>query len=44
MPLSWAGAIKNKISGNKRKVQIINGIDGVLETGEMLVVLGPPGR
>ncbi len=25
-------------------MQILNGIDGVLEAGEMLVVLGPPGR
>ena len=24
-------------------MQILNGIDGVLESGEMLVVLGPPG-
>lgn len=44
MPLSWAGALRSKISGRKRKVQILNGIDGVLESGEMLVVLGPPGR
>lgn len=44
MPLAFAGAIKSTISGSKRKVQILNGIDGVLETGEMLVVLGPPGR
>jgi ATP-binding cassette subfamily G (WHITE) protein 2 (PDR) len=43
MPLSWAGAIRDKISGRKRKVQILNGIDGVLDAGEMLVVLGPPG-
>jgi hypothetical protein len=31
MPLSWAGAIRDKISGRKRKVQILNGIDGVLD-------------
>jgi len=44
MPLSWVGSIRDKISGRKRKVQILNGIDGVLDAGEMLVVLGPPGR
>ncbi|ODN86312.1 ATP-binding cassette, subfamily G (WHITE), member 2, PDR [Cryptococcus wingfieldii CBS 7118] len=37
------GAIRDQISGNHRKVQILNGMDGVLEAGEMLVVLGPPG-
>jgi ATP-binding cassette subfamily G (WHITE) protein 2 (PDR) len=29
--------------GRKRKVDILNSFDGLLETGEMLVVLGPPG-
>jgi ABC-type multidrug transport system ATPase subunit len=29
--------------GRKRKVDILNSFDGVLEAGEMLVVLGPPG-
>lgn len=27
----------------KRKIPILHGIDGVLEAGEMLVVLGAPG-
>ena len=31
------------ILGRKRKVQILENVDGVLEAGEMLVVLGPPG-
>jgi ATP-binding cassette subfamily G (WHITE) protein 2 (PDR) len=31
------------VSNRKRKVQILKGVDGVLESGEMLVVLGPPG-
>jgi ATP-binding cassette subfamily G (WHITE) protein 2 (PDR) len=31
-------------ASRKRKVNILNGVDGVLEAGEMLVVLGPPGR
>ena len=41
--LSAASGIRNLVTGRKRKVQILNGIDGVLESGEMLVVLGPPG-
>jgi ATP-binding cassette subfamily G (WHITE) protein 2 (PDR) len=28
----------------QRKIQILRGFDGVLNSGEMLVVLGPPGR
>ncbi|GAA5899638.1 hypothetical protein JCM6882_001172 [Rhodosporidiobolus microsporus] len=44
MPLKAWGAVKGMLSGNKgRKVQILEGLDGVLESGEMLVVLGPPG-
>ncbi|WVQ84194.1 hypothetical protein IAT38_006345 [Cryptococcus sp. DSM 104549] len=35
--------IRNLVTGRKRKVQILNKVDGVLESGEMLVVLGPPG-
>lgn len=31
------------LGNRKRKVQILNSIDGVLDSGEMLVVLGPPG-
>ncbi|GAA5843073.1 hypothetical protein JCM11251_002723 [Rhodosporidiobolus azoricus] len=44
MPLKAWGAIKGLVSRNKgRKVQILEGLDGVLESGDMLVVLGPPG-
>ena len=42
--LSGIGTIRDAITGRKRKVQIINQFDGILEAGEMLVVLGPPGR
>jgi ATP-binding cassette subfamily G (WHITE) protein 2 (PDR) len=42
--LSGIGSIRDAIGGRKRKVQIINQFDGILEAGEMLVVLGPPGR
>ncbi|KAJ9113738.1 ABC multidrug transporter afr2 [Naganishia adeliensis] len=41
--LSGLGNIRDAISGRKRKVQIINQFDGIIEAGEMLVVLGPPG-
>lgn len=42
--LSGLGNIRDAISGRKRKVQIVNQFDGIIEAGEMLVVLGPPGR
>lgn len=45
IPLSLMSSIRDLVDSNrKRKVTILNGIDGVLEAGEMLVVLGPPGR
>jgi hypothetical protein len=30
--------------GKQRKIDILQGLDGVVHDGEMLVVLGPPGR
>ena len=45
IPLSWVSAARTLIQGGrKRRVNILNSVDGVLEAGEMLVVLGPPGR
>jgi ATP-binding cassette subfamily G (WHITE) protein 2 (PDR) len=45
IPLSSLSAARTLIQGNrKKKVNILNSVDGVLEAGEMLVVLGPPGR
>jgi ATP-binding cassette subfamily G (WHITE) protein 2 (PDR) len=45
IPLSLMSSIRDLVDSNrKRKVTILNGMDGVLEAGEMLVVLGPPGR
>lgn len=35
--------MRDLVTGRKRKVQILDNIDGVLDAGEMLVVLGPPG-
>nr|ODN88907.1 ATP-binding cassette transporter [Cryptococcus depauperatus CBS 7855] len=43
LPLAGLGALRDLVSNRKRKVQILNSMDGVLEAGEMLVVLGPPG-
>jgi ATP-binding cassette subfamily G (WHITE) protein 2 (PDR) len=42
--LSGLGAIRDAISSRKRKVEIVRNFDGIVEAGEMLVVLGPPGR
>lgn len=43
LPLAMVNQVRDLVSNRKRKVQILHGVDGVLETGEMLVVLGPPG-
>lgn len=44
LPSMILGGIKSAIGRNKgRKVEILRGFDGILESGEMLVVLGPPG-
>lgn len=43
-PLEIAGLF-NKITGRgKRKIQILRNFDGLVKSGEMLVVLGRPGR
>lgn len=36
--------IKNAFSKNNGKVDILQNLDGVIQPGEMLMVLGPPGR
>ncbi|GAA6009123.1 uncharacterized protein JCM10292_005328 [Rhodotorula paludigena] len=43
LPIKGLGALKSLISHGQRKIQILEGIDGVLEPGDTLVVLGPPG-
>lgn len=43
----WLSVVQNArdlLANRKRKVQILRSIDGVVESGELLVVLGPPGR
>lgn len=43
--LSLFGKAKALLTGNKgRKIDILQNFAGVLKSGEMLVVLGPPGR
>lgn len=44
LPVSWASSAVDFMLGRKQRVQILNSMEGVLEAGEMLVVLGPPGR
>lgn len=42
----WLGAlrlVRKHLGTGKRKVEILRGLDGIVEAGEMLVVLGPPG-
>lgn len=40
-PLSLISSVASLASRKKNKVQILKGFDGVLEAGELLVVLGP---
>ena len=43
--LEVVGAVKKLIGSEKpRKIDILQNLDGVVHSGEMLVVLGPPGR
>jgi predicted ABC-type transport system involved in lysophospholipase L1 biosynthesis ATPase subunit len=44
IPLYATSVARDLVTNNKRKVQILKDMDGVVESGEMLVVLGPPGR
>ncbi len=40
-----AGFAKKLVGlGKPRKIDILQDLDGVVHNGEMLVVLGPPGR
>ncbi len=43
LPFAVGGFMKTIFGGSKTEVQILNNFDGFLESGEMLVVLGPPG-
>lgn len=42
----WLGALgllRKHLRIGKRKIEILRGLDGIVEAGEMLIVLGPPG-
>ena len=41
--LSAAGSIRQLSSSNRQRIDILRNFDGIVRTGEMLVVLGPPG-
>ncbi|KAK5995250.1 ZEB2-regulated ABC transporter 1 [Cladobotryum mycophilum] len=41
--LSTAGAAGDLVSNNRQRIDILREFDGVVNKGEMLVVLGPPG-
>ncbi|KAH0492908.1 hypothetical protein TgHK011_007836 [Trichoderma gracile] len=41
--LSLAGWAKSLISSNKQRIDILRQFDGIVNKGEMLIVLGPPG-
>lgn len=42
--LSIGGMVRNLTGSGKQKVQILNNFNGLVRSGEMLVVLGRPGR
>lgn len=41
--LSLASNLKSVVSSNRQRIDILRQFDGIVRTGEMLVVLGPPG-
>jgi ATP-binding cassette subfamily G (WHITE) protein 2 (PDR) len=41
--LAALGFARKHLGTQKRKIDILAGLDGIVEAGEMLVVLGPPG-
>ncbi|KAI0173090.1 ABC-2 type transporter-domain-containing protein [Hypoxylon sp. FL1284] len=41
--LETAGLVRKAVGVGQRKIDILQGYDGVVHKGEMLVVLGPPG-
>jgi ATP-binding cassette subfamily G (WHITE) protein 2 (PDR) len=45
LPMSLFGSLVNAVNPKRQgRIDILNGFDGVLQEGEMLMVLGPPGR
>jgi hypothetical protein len=41
--LQAAGAVRKLFGGQQRRIDILQNFDGIVNAGEMLVVLGPPG-
>lgn len=41
--LEAVGLVRNVFGIGRRRIDILRGFDGIVEAGEMLVVLGPPG-
>jgi len=41
--LEGVGLVKRLVGSGQRKIDILQNLDGLVESGEMLVVLGPPG-
>ncbi|OAQ95663.1 hypothetical protein LLEC1_05790 [Akanthomyces lecanii] len=41
--LSAAGTLRDLVTNNKQRIDILRNFDGIVRRGEMLVVLGPPG-
>jgi ATP-binding cassette, subfamily G (WHITE), member 2, PDR len=41
--LQAAGAVRKLFGGQQRRIDILRNFDGIVNAGEMLVVLGPPG-
>ncbi|OBT59510.1 hypothetical protein VE04_00545 [Pseudogymnoascus sp. 24MN13] len=41
--LGVLGLVRKHLGTGKRKIEILRSLDGIVEAGEMLVVLGPPG-
>nr|AET72446.1 ATP-binding cassette transporter ifT1 [Cordyceps fumosorosea] len=41
--LSAMGSVRNLVTNNKQRIDILRSFDGIVRRGEMLVVLGPPG-
>lgn len=40
---SLAGSLGSLVSSNKQRIDILRQFDGIVRTGELLIVLGPPG-
>ena len=44
IPLEVVGLVRRLLGQGQRRIEILRNLEGVINHGEMLVVLGPPGR